>query len=422
MSEQSAGEANARRVVITGIGAVTSLGRSAEAVWSACLAGCSGVSPITGFDTTGFTTRFAAEIKDWDAAPYMDRKEARRMDRFVQYAAASSCMALADSGLVIDESNRDNVGVCIGSGIGGLGIIEEQHRVLLERGPGRISPFLIPGIICDMGAGQVSILTGARGPNYCPVAACATGTNGIGEAYCIIRRGDADAMIAGGSEACVTPLGMGGFCAARSLSTRNDDPQRASRPFDANRDGFVMGEGSGVVILETLDAARARGAHIYAEVVGYGMSADAHHITAPAPEGDGARRAMQMALRNAGLKPDEVDYINAHGTATHLNDKNETAAIKTLLGDHAYRVAISSTKSMTGHLIGASGAVEIIFCALAIRDGIVPPTINYETPDPECDLNYTPNEARKADIRVAMSNSFGFGGHNATMVLKRLGA
>ncbi|HZO88835.1 MAG TPA: beta-ketoacyl-ACP synthase II [Chthonomonadaceae bacterium] len=420
MSANTSHAAGARRVVITGLGAVTSLGRTAEALWKACLAGCSGVAPITGFDATGYTTRFAAEIKDWDPAPYMDRKEARRMDRFIQFAVAAASMALEDSGLTIDDANRDRVGVYIGSGIGGLASIEEQHKVLLERGPGRISPFLIPGIICDMGAGMVSILTGARGPNSCVTTACATGTNSIGDAYEIIRRGGADAMIAGGTEACITPLGMAGFCAARSLSTRNDAPERASRPFDAGRDGFVMGEGSGVVILESLESAQARGARIYAEVIGYGMSGDAYHITAPAPNGEGAARAMRAALESAGLQPEEVDYINAHGTSTELNDKNETAAIKAVLGEHAYKIPISSTKSMTGHLIGAAGAVETLLCALTLRDGIIAPTINYETPDPDCDLDYVPNQSRKADVRVAMSNSFGFGGHNATIILKRL--
>jgi 3-oxoacyl-[acyl-carrier-protein] synthase II len=419
MTPNSIRTPDAQRVVITGLGAVTALGRSAEALWKACLSGCSGVSPISGFDPTSYTTRFAAEIKDWDASPYMDRKEARRMDRFIQFAVAASKLALEDSGLQIQEDNRDRVGVYIGSGIGGLASIEEQHKILLERGPSRITPFLIPGIICDMGAGMVSILLGARGPNSCVTTACATGTNSIGDAYHILRRGDADAMIAGGTEACITPLGMAGFCAARSLSTRNEEPERASRPFDAGRDGFVMGEGSGIVVMETLEAAQARGARIYAEIVGYGMSGDAYHITAPAPQGEGAARAMRAALHSAGMLPTEIDYINAHGTSTDLNDKNETAAIKAVLGEHAYQIPISSTKSMTGHLIGAAGAVEAILCALTLRDGLIAPTINYETPDPDCDLDYVPNQPRQGDIRVAMSNSFGFGGHNATIILKR---
>lgn len=406
-------------MVITGVGAVTPLGLSAETLWKACLTGCSGVSPITGFDASAYTTRFAAEIKEWDPSPYMGVREARRMDRFIQFASGAAQMALADSGLTIDDENRDRIGVYIGSGIGGLGTIEEQHRILLERGPGRVSPFIIPGIICDMGAGMVSIQIGARGPNSCVTTACATGTNSIGDAFHIIRRGDADAMVAGGAEACITPLGMAGFCSARSLSTRNDAPERASRPFDAERDGFVMGEGSGVVILESLEMAQARGANIYAEIVGYGMSGDAHHITAPSPGGEGAARAMRAALRCAGMQPEEIDYVNAHGTSTDLNDKNETAAIKAVLGEHAYKIPVSSTKSMTGHLIGAAGAVEAILCALTIRDSVIAPTINQETPDPDCDLDYVPNQARKASVDVAMSNSFGFGGHNATIILKR---
>lgn len=418
MSENSTATPS-RRVVITGVGAVTALGLDAETIWKACLTGCSAISPIESFDTTGYTTRFAGSIKEWDPSPWMDKKEARRMDRFIQFAAAAALTALADSGLQITEENRDHVGVYIGSGIGGLATIEEQHKVLLEKGPGRITPFLIPGIICDMGAGMVSILTGARGPNSCITTACATGTNSIGDAYEVIRRGDADAMIAGGAEACITPLGMAGFCQARSLSQRNDDPERASRPFDADRDGFVMSEGSGVVILETLESAQARGAKIYAELIGYGMAGDAYHITAPAPEGEGAARAMKAAIRSANIAPEAIDYINAHGTSTDLNDKNETAAIKTVLGEHAYKIPISSTKSATGHLIGAAGAVEAILCALTLRDGIVAPTIHYEKPDPNCDLDYVPNTARKADVRIAMSNSFGFGGHNATLILQR---
>lgn len=419
MSENSTGAVNTRRVVVTGLGAVTPLGGSVSSLWKACLAGCSGVAPITKFDTSEYTTRFAAEVKEWDPSPYMDRKEARRMDRFIQFAVAASRMALDDSGLTIDEENRDRVGVYIGSGIGGLQSIEDQHRTLLERGPGRTSPFLIPGIICDMGTGMVSILLKARGPNSCITTACATGSNNIGDAYHVIRRGDADAMFAGGSEACITPLGMAGFCAARSLSTRNDAPERASRPFDAARDGFVMGEGSGVILMETMEGALARGARIYAEIVGYGTSGDAYHVTAPAPGGEGAGRAMSAALKSAGLQPEDIDYINAHGTSTGLNDKNETAAIKKVMGDHAYKVQVSSTKSMMGHLIGAAGAVEAIICSLTLRDNVIAPTINYETVDPECDLDYVPNQARKADLKLVMSNSFGFGGHNATLIFKR---
>ena len=420
MSEVSTQREGARRVVITGVGAVTALGRSADSLWKACLAGCSGVSLISGIDMTDYPTRIAAEIKEWDASPWMDKKEIRRMDRFIQFAVAAAMMALEDSGLKIDEENRDRTGVFIGSGIGGLSTIEEQHKILLEKGPGRVSPFLIPGIICDMGAGMVSIMVGARGPNSCITTACATGANSIGDAYEVIRRGDADAMIAGGAEAAITPLGMAGFCQARTMSQRNDDPERASRPFDADRDGFVMAEGSGIVVMETLESAQARGAHIYGELVGYGMSADAYHITAPAPHGEGASRSMKAALNHAGLKPEDVDYINAHGTSTDLNDKNETAAIKTVLGEHAYKIPVSSTKSMTGHLVGAAGAVEAILCLLTIQDGTIAPTINYEKPDPDCDLDYVPNTARKDDVKVVMSNSFGFGGHNATLIFKRL--
>ncbi len=409
-----------QRVVITGIGAVTSLGKNVETIWNACLSGCSGVSSISGFDTTGYTTQFAAEIKEWDPSPYMERKEARRMDKFVQYAVAAAKMAVADSALDITDEIRDRVGVCIGSGIGGLATIEDQHKVLIERGPSRISPFLIPGIICDMGAGLVSIMLGAKGPNSCVTTACATGTNSVGDAFNIIRRGDADVMLAGGTEACITPLGMAGFCAARSLSTHNDDPQKASRPFENDRDGFVMGEGSAVLVLESLEMAQARGTKIYAEIVGYGMSGDAYHITAPSPEGEGAARAMKAAMRCAGLEPENIDYINAHGTSTELNDKNETSAIKSALGQHAYSIPVSSTKSMTGHLIGAAGAVEAALCALTIRDGMVAPTINYDTPDPHCDLDYVPNKSRKVDVKVAMSNSFGFGGHNASIILQKL--
>jgi len=421
IKEYQSGEAAPRRVVITGIGTVSALGLTGESFWKACLSGCSGVSALTGWDLEGYTTRIAAQIKDWDASPYFEsKKDIRRVDRFVQFAVAAARMAAEDSGLTIDDDNRDRVGVFIGSGIGGLSNIEEQHRILLEKGPTRISPFLIPGIICDMGAGMVSILLNARGPNSCITTACSTGANNIGDAYHVIKRGDADAMLAGGAEACITPLGMAGFCAARSLSTRNDEPERASRPFNANRDGFVMGEGSAVVMLETLEAAQARGAKIYAEVVGYGMSGDAFHMTSQPENGNGAVRSMTAAIKSAGLTPQDIDYINAHGTSTEMNDRVETGAIKTVFGEHAYKVPISSTKSMTAHLLGATGALEAIVCALAIRDRIVPPTINYEVPDPNCDLDYVPNKARPVDVDVAMSNSFGFGGHNATLVLKRV--
>ncbi|MCW3100500.1 MAG: 3-oxoacyl-[acyl-carrier-protein] synthase, partial [Chthonomonadaceae bacterium] len=358
-----ASERTPQRVVITGIGAVTAQGRDIETIWRACLSGCSAVSPITLFDVSAYPTRIAAEIKEWDASPWMDKKEIRRMDRFVQFAVAAAQMALEDSGLKVDNDNRDRIGVQIGSGIGGLTTLEENHRILLEKGPGRVSPFLVPGMIADMGAGFVSIALGMRGPNSCVVSACATGGNNIGDAYHIIRRGDADAMMAGGSEAAITPLAMAGFCAARAMTTRNDDPEAASRPFDKDRDGFVMAEGSGMLLLESLESAQARGAHIYAEIVGYGCAGDAYHVTAPAPEGEGASRSMREALRTAGLTPADVDYVNAHGTSTAHNDRNETAAIKAALGPDAYRVAVSSTKSMTGHLNGAAGAVEAIFCA-----------------------------------------------------------
>jgi 3-oxoacyl-[acyl-carrier-protein] synthase II len=415
-----AGDPGAQRVVITGLGVVTSLGIGKEPFWKSILAGKSGVSNIESWDASEFTTRFAAEIKDFVPEDYMERKEAKKMDRFVQFAVAAARFALVDSGLEITDENACRVGVYIGSGIGGLTTIENQYKVLIEKGPSRISPFLIPMLISDMGSGQVSIIFGAKGPNSTVVTACATGTHAIGDAYQIIKRGDADAMIAGGAEAALSPLGLSGFCAARALSTRNDDPEGASRPFDATRDGFVMGEGAGIVVLESLAHAKARGAHIYAEVIGYGMSGDAYHITSPAPEGEGAARAIKMAIKMANIEPEDIDYVNAHGTSTIPNDKLETAALKTALGDHAYKVAVSSTKSMTGHLLGAAGAVEAVVGAMAIEDQVAPPTINYSTPDPECDLDYVPNEARKMPIRTVLSNSFGFGGHNATILIRKV--
>jgi 3-oxoacyl-[acyl-carrier-protein] synthase II len=405
------------RVVITGVGMVTPLGSSAEETWAGMRAGRSGIGPITAFDASGYATRIAGEVKEFDPHRFMERKEARRMDRFTQFGVAAARMAIEDAGVQITDGNRDRIGVLIGSGIGGLATWEEQHRNLIERGPDRVSPFLIPMMICNMASGQVSILFQLRGPISCVVTACATGANAIGDAAEIIRRGDADAMLAGGAEAGVTPVGIGGFCAMRAMSTRNDEPRRASRPFDTERDGFVLGEGAGVVVLESLSFARARGARILGELAGYGMSADAFHVTSPPPGGEGAVRAMQAALKQAGLAPSEIDYINAHGTSTDAGDKHETEAIKTLFGEHAYQVPVSSTKSMVGHLLGAAGAVEAILCVLAIRDGVLPPTINYERPDPECDLDYVPNEARRQPVRAAMSNSFGFGGHNATLIL-----
>jgi 3-oxoacyl-[acyl-carrier-protein] synthase II len=406
------------RVVITGLGVITSLGKDIDTFWKNITSGVSGVGEITSFDVSEYPTRIGAEIKDFNPEDYIDKKEAKRMDRFAQFAVAATKLALQDAGLNLDETNRDRVGVYIGSGIGGLATFEENFKTLLEKGPKRVSPFLIPMMIANMASGQVSIMFGARGPNSSPISACATGTHAIGDAAEIIRRGKADVMIAGGSEATIRPLAFAGFSSMKAMSTRNDEPTKASRPFDLNRDGFVMGEGAGILILESLEHAKKRGAKIIAEVVGYGMSGDAYHLTAPAPEGEGAARAMREALDDAGLNPEDVDYINAHGTSTDYNDKFETLAIKKVFGEHAYKLAVSSTKSMTGHLLGAAGGVEAVICALVIRDGIIPPTINYETPDPECDLDYVPNVARKADVRVALSNSLGFGGHNATIILK----
>jgi len=411
--------ASSGRVVVTGMGLVTSLGLDLHTFWANVTGGRSGVSRITTFDTSGFTTRIAAEIRDFDPEQFMSRKDARRMDRFAQFAVAATRSALADAAFEIPTDAADRTGVLIGSGIGGILTMERQYDVLYEKGPSRISPFFIPMLISDMASGQVSILFGAKGPNSTVVTACATGTHAIGDAYHIIRRGDADVMIAGGAEAPMSRLGLGGFCAARALSTRNDEPERASRPFDADRDGFVMGEAAGVLILESLEHARARGARIRAEVVGYGLTGDAYHITAPAPGGEGAARAMTMALRTAHVMPTEVDYINAHGTSTLPNDPLETAAIKSVFGEHAYRLAISSTKSMTGHLLGAAGTVEAIVAVLAMETSTIPPTINLERPDPECDLDYTPNRAASRPVRYALSNSLGFGGHNATVLLRR---
>lgn len=407
------------RVVITGMGVISPIGKSVEEFWGNLLAGKSGVDHITAFDVSDYPTRIAAEVKDFNAEEFMDKKEVKRTDRFVQFAIAAAKLAMENAGLNMDEVNRDRVGVYVGSGIGGLGTFEDQHRTLLEKGPKRVSPFFIPMMIANMGSGQVSIVLGAKGPNSAAVTACATGTNSIGDAFKIIQRGEADVMFAGGSEATIRPTGLAGFCSAKAMSTRNDEPQKASRPFDLDRDGFVMGEGSGVLVLESLEHAKQRGATILAEIVGYGMSGDAHHLTMPAPEGEGAARCMTMAIRDAGINPEEIDYINAHGTSTEYNDKFETMAIKAALGDHAYKVAVSSTKSMTGHLLGAAGAIEAIACVKAIQDQTIPPTINYETPDPECDLDYVPNVARKAKVNVTLSNSLGFGGHNATIIIKK---
>jgi 3-oxoacyl-[acyl-carrier-protein] synthase II len=408
-----------RRVVVTGMGMVSPLGTGVEKSWQGLIQGKSGVARITKFDATGFDTRIAAEVKDFVPENFIDKKEMKRMDIFIQYAMAASIMAMEDSGLKIAPANADRVGVVVGAGLGGLTTIEAFHKILLERGPGRVSPFFIPSLIVNEAPGQISMRFGAKGPNTSVVTACATGNHNIGDAWRVIERGDADAVIAGGVEATVTPLAVSGFNAMKALSTRNEEPEKASRPFDKARDGFVMGEGAGILILEELTAALDRGAKIYAEIVGYGLTGDAYHITAPAPDGEGAARCMQMALKSSGIAPGEVDYINAHGTSTYYNDIYETLAIKSVFGEHAKKLPVSSTKSMTGHLLGGAGGVESIFTILTLCHGIIPPTINYETPDPECDLDYVPNEARKADVRVAMSNSFGFGGTNAVLTFKK---
>ena len=408
-----------RRVVVTGVGAVTPLGNQVEETWQNCVAGVSGIGPITRFDSAGSKSQIAGEVKGFDGSLYIERKELKKMDRFIQYGVASAKMALDDAGFQVTEAEAERVGVTIGTGLGGLPEIEAQHTILLEAGARRVSPFFIPMVIANLAPGYVSILTGAKGPNMAIVTACATGAHCVGEAWHCIRRNDADVMIAGGTESTITPLSVGGFNAMRALSTRNEEPERASRPFDKDRDGFVMGEGGGVIILEELEHARNRGARIYAELIGYGATSDAYHITAPDPQGDGAARCMEMALRSAGVRPEEVDYVNAHGTSTPFNDYYETLAIKRVFGDHAARLWVSSTKSMTGHLLGAAGSVEAIFSVLAIRDQVAPPTINYDTPDPDCDLDYVPNHARKGSIRVVLSNSFGFGGTNATLLFRK---
>ena len=409
-----------RRVVVTGLGAVTPLGNSVEESWEGALAGKSGLGPITRFDAHGLPVRIAGEVKGFRAEDWMERKNVKKMDLFIHYSVAASFSAIEDAKLKITEENADRAGVIIGSGMGGLMAIEHYHLVLLEKGHKRVSPFFIPMVICNLASGQVSMRFNLKGPNSCVSTACATGAHAIGDAYKIIQRGDADIMVAGGTESVITSLAVVGFANMRALSTRNDDPAGASRPFDADRDGFVMGEGAGVVVLETLDGARARGAPIYAEIVGYGMTSDAHHITMPDPDGAQVARCMRITIEESGCDPTEVDYINAHGTSTPFNDKFETLAIKNVFGEHAYNLAVSSNKSMFGHLLGAAGGVEAIFTLLSIKHGIIPPTINYETPDPDCDLDYVPNEARRADIRVAISNSFGFGGTNATLAFRRV--
>ncbi len=407
------------RVVITGMGCISPLGNDVETLWTNLLAGKSGVSPITHYESSEFKTHFAAEVKDFDGSELFGSKEARRMDLFTQYALAAAQQAVRSSNLPLREEDLDRTGVIIGTGIGGLNTMFEQMQVYLNRGPSRVSPFLVPMMLPDTASAMIAIELGLRGPNFAVVSACATGTNAIGEAAEVIRRGQAEVMLAGGSEAVIMPIAMASLGVMGALSTRNDDPEGASRPFDLNRDGFVMGEGAAVLVLEKLEAAAARGAPILGEILGYGMTNDAFHISAPAERGVGAALCMQMALRDAGLEVDSIDYINAHGTSTPLNDKSETAAIKTVFGERAYQVPISSTKSMTGHLLGASGALEAVVSVLAIRDGVLPPTINYETPDPECDLDYIPNVSRKVLTRRVMSNSFGFGGHNATIIIGR---
>jgi len=409
-----------QRVVVTGMGAITPIGSDLDTLWNNLISGKSGVSKVTAFDASELPTQIAAEVKDFNPEDYIDKRDARRMDRFVHFGLAAALKALQDAGLTVGtNADPERVGVIVGSGIGGLGTWEDQHTTLLEKGPKRVSPFFIPMMIANMASGHISMLTGAKGPNTTVVTACATGSHSIGDSFRIIERGDADVMICGGAEAAIRLVGMSGFCALRAMSTRNDEPERASRPFDKDRDGFVMGEGAGVLVLESLEHALRRGARIYAELVGYGMSADAYHMTDPAPGGEGAARCMRAAIKDAGLRLEEVDYINAHGTSTPVGDKSEIAAIKSVFGEHAKRLAVSSTKSMTGHLLGAAGGVEAIITALTIKHGMIPPTINVDNQDPECDLDVVPNVARHAEVRTAMSNSFGFGGHNATLIFKK---
>src|SRR5882757_7502060 len=408
-----------RRVVVTGLGLLCGVGKTTPEVWQGLLAGKSGMAEIKAFDLTGHPVRFAAEVKDFDPLLFVDKKEARKMGRFIHFALAASAEAMAHSGLQVTEENRDRVGVHIGSGIGGFDVIEREHQNLLSGGPRKVSPFFIPGSIINLAAGHVSIKYNARGPNEATATACTTSAHSIGDAFRLIQRGDADAMIAGGTEAAITPLGVAGFASMRALSTRNEDPTHASRPWDKDRDGFVVGEGAGILVIEELEFAKARGAKILAEVVGYGMSADAFHVTAPPADGDGAFRVMRNALKDAKLVPEQIDYINAHGTSTDVGDRVESVAIKRAFGEHAYKVAVSSTKSMTGHLLGGAGGLEAGLTVLAIRDQVAPPTINHDCPDPACDLDYVPNVARKMPIEYALSNSFGFGGTNGALLFKR---
>jgi len=406
------------RVMVTGVGVVSPLGNDVETLWTNLLAGVSGAGPITRFDASNLDSRFACEVKDFSVEGVLDRKDAKRMDRFVQYAVVAAHGAMQWARLDLDAVDRDRVGVVIGSGIGGMETFETQHRILIEKGPGRVSPYFIPMMISDMAAGQVSIRFGLRGPNFGTVSACASGAHAIGEALRLLRAGDADMMICGGAESTITPMAIAGFCSARALSTRNDDPQRASRPFDRDRDGFVIGEGAGVLVLETEAHARRRDAPVLCELGGYGASADAYHLTAPAEDGNGAARAMRRALQDAGLAPEDVDYINAHGTSTPAGDPVEVLAVKSVFGEHAHRLMMNATKSMTGHLLGAAGGLEAVITALVLARGIVPPTINLDHADPRCDLDFVPHQARTQSVRAAVSNSFGFGGHNATLALK----
>jgi len=408
------------RVVVTGLGVVTPLGHQLDVFWNRLIAGECGIDRIQSFDATPFDTQIAGEVRNFDPKPaFPSSKEVRRTDRYSQFGVYAAKEALVDSGLELAKENRDEIWVIIGSGIGGLQTTAEQHKTLLERGPGRLSPFMIPMLISNMASGMVSMFFDLRGPNFATCSACATANHAIGEAWRSIKMGDAKVMLAGGAEATVTPIGIGGFCAMKAMSTRNDEPKRASRPFDKDRDGFVMGEGAGVLVLEELEHAKARGARIYAEIVGYGNTADAHHLTAPSPGGEGAARCMKMALRNGGLVPTDISYINAHGTSTPQGDVSETMAIKSVFGENARKIAVSSTKGATGHMLGAAGAVEMTVCILAIKNGIVPPTINLETPDPECDLDYVPNKARELKVNAVINNSFGFGGHNASIAAKK---
>ena len=409
-----------RKVVITGMGAVTPIGNNLAEFWEGLKAGKSGGGRITHIENLeGFTTTIAAEVKNFNPELFISKKEARKMDPFTQYGLAASIMAMQDSGLDLAKEDLERIGVIVSTGIGGLQIMESSQDIYRERGAGRLSPFVIPVMITNIVAGHVAIQYGLKGPNFCVTSACASATHSIGEALRIIQHGEADVMVAGGTEGAITPLGVGGFCALRALTSRNDDPEHASRPFDLNRDGFLIGEGAGVIVIESEEHAKARGAKIYCELAGYGRTCDAYHITAPDPDAGQAARGMRLAFEDAGLKAEDIDYINAHGTSTSLNDKGETLAIKKAFGEHAYKVAVSSTKGMTGHLLGAAGGIEAIVCAMAIKEGIVPPTINYETPDPDCDLDYVPNVARKMEVRAALSNSLGFGGHNATLCFKK---